>query len=89
MRLKEWGLMRHKGRKRTTDRTETRERSGSSREESAQCDQDSSATAEAMSIDTICSDPCKDNRGWQVVDNADAVAEPTFMGLLSRVREYA
>lgn len=88
MKLKEWGLMRHKAKRATKDRGEAREGSQSGREESDQRDQDPGATVEPMSVENNNSATCEKNRVWEAVDNADTDAEPTFMGLLTRPREY-
>jgi hypothetical protein len=93
MKLKEWGLMRHKPRRATKDRREVRSTSRRSPEEEA-CDRHSSATPEPMSIDVISREHCTKTGGWQVVADlptmvagAGMVAEPTFMGLLSQPQE--
>ncbi|KAH7355481.1 hypothetical protein BKA66DRAFT_475470 [Pyrenochaeta sp. MPI-SDFR-AT-0127] len=83
MKLKEWGLMRHKARKARKDRTEAMEEVQPSCEEGVQ-NRDSSATVEPMSIEATPVADCDTLGGWQVVANADAEAEPTFLGLLGR-----
>ncbi|KAF2629473.1 ankyrin [Macroventuria anomochaeta] len=82
MKLKEWGLMRQKGRKARLERN----RAGSSG-----CERDNeeprapSATAEPMSIDSESLEHRTKTGGWQVVSSVGlTVAEPTFMGLLSQ-----
>lgn len=86
MKLKEWGLMRHKPRKATKVRSDAMEEISRSHDEERE-DRDSSATVEPISTETTPAADCEKGGGWQVVANADAEAEPTFMGLLSRPRE--
>ncbi|KAF1847625.1 ankyrin [Cucurbitaria berberidis CBS 394.84] len=87
MKLKEWGFMRHKPRKITKDSNEVRERSRSSHGESDVPNRESSATVDPTSIDTIPSTVCEKPQRWQIVENADTDAEPTFMSLLGRARD--
>lgn len=76
MKLKEWGLMRHKPRKTAGQRTTSRE---------ASCDdpriqRDSSATV-GPELQSNVEKP----KRWRLLPEADlAQAEPTFMGLLRR-----
>jgi hypothetical protein len=90
MKLKEWGLMRHKPRRTTKERREVRSVSICSAENNESCDYDSSATPEPMSVDVTSREHCTKIGGWQVVADlptmvaAGTVAEPTFMGLLSQ-----
>jgi hypothetical protein len=96
MKLKEWGFMRHKTRRSTVRRGNSKEARHSSCEEEEHDNRDMSATvepmpAESIQIESIMVEPaeltppeiCEKGGGWQVVAEADlAIAEPTFMGLL-------
>jgi hypothetical protein len=94
MKLKEWGFMRHKPRK-TKNRKTTTEGSQLSSDNEDAHDRELSATVEPMSVDDVASSPVREvslewqekQGGFHVVPDADATAEPTFMGLLSRPRE--
>lgn len=84
MKLKEWGLMRHKGRK---------VRPGRNRGNSSGYDDEQprtpSATAEPIVIHSESLEHCTKAGGWQVVSNGElSNAEPTFMGMLSQTPKY-
>jgi hypothetical protein len=89
MKLKEWGLMRHKPRRTMKDRPEVRSTSRRSPEENDASEQ-SSVTPEPVSIDASSQEHCTKIGGWQLVADlptmvaGDTVAEPTFMGLLNQ-----
>ena len=97
MKLKEWGIMRHKPRRTTKQRREARLPSEQSPDEHAQRDDESSESAEPISIEPTPREDCTRTGGWQVVaslptliaDEAGTVAEPTFLGLLNQPQEYA
>ena len=79
MKLKEWGLMRHKPRKR--QRT--------SRARSVHSDgEDSSGTLELPSATNPPGGTSK-QKEWPNTIDASQVAEPTFMSLLRRSPKYA
>lgn len=98
MKLKEWGLMRHKPRKSTAKRKEDNETDGAQLQDEEQSERASSATVEPMVMDlssakpslpeTAISEPatsdhCTKRGGWQLVPGTDLTnAEPIFMGLL-------
>ncbi|KAL1655788.1 hypothetical protein SLS61_001812 [Didymella pomorum] len=80
MKLKEWGLMRHKGR---------RARPGHTRATSSARDDEQTSTASApadpMVIDANSLEHRTKTGGWQVVSKDELTnAEPTFMGMLSQ-----
>ncbi|KZM21269.1 uncharacterized protein EKO05_0011536 [Ascochyta rabiei] len=82
MKLKEWGLMRHKGHRARPDRPRARSH-GLELDDEEQ--RSSSATAEPMSIEPESLEHRKKTGGWQVVPRDElTAAEPTFMGLLSQ-----
>ncbi|KAF3041033.1 hypothetical protein E8E11_004224 [Didymella keratinophila] len=81
MKLKEWGLMRHKGR---------RARPGHTRGTSSARDDEQtgtpSAPAEPMVIDSGSLEHRTKTGGWQVVSSNELTdAEPTFMSMLSQM----
>lgn len=82
MKLKEWGLMRHRSRRapRATN---------SGREQDDDEPRASSATVEPMSVEPESLEHRTKTGGWQIVNSSElATAEPTFMGLLSQATEY-
>lgn len=82
MKLKEWGLMRHKGRKARpqTDRTNSIER-----EISNDQSENSPGSAGPMSVDPESLEHRTRTGGWQVVSNRELQnAQPTFMGMLNQ-----
>lgn len=86
MKLKEWGLMRNKGRRVRAERTRA---SDSGREHDSQEPSASSTTADPMSVEP---EPLG-NRGeinrLDVVSGTElAIAESTFMGLLNQTIKY-
>ena len=86
MKLKEWGLMRHRGRKARVDRSQTG-RSG--HERIGEEPRATSATAEPMSTEPESLKHRTKTGGWQVVSSSElASAEPTFMGLLNQNTKY-
>lgn len=87
MKLKEWGFMRHRPRRTANDRN-TGEADQPSPKDGEQDERESSATVEPISTDGTPTAACEKPGGWKVVPNADTVAEPTFLGLLNRDREY-
>ncbi|CAO2651411.1 Nn.00g039810.m01.CDS01 [Neocucurbitaria sp. VM-36] len=87
MKLKDWGLMRHKPRKATTDRHGTAETSQSNHEEGDQRNRESSGTVEPMPIEITPLEACEKQGPWQAVAHADMEAEPTFMSLLGQSRD--
>jgi hypothetical protein len=97
MKLKEWGIMRHKPRRTTKQRRETRSPSEQSPDEPAQRGDESVEVTEPIAIETDSREHCTRTGGWQIVaslptliaDEAGTVAEPTFLGLLNQPQEYA
>jgi hypothetical protein len=97
MRLKEWGIMRHKPRRATKKRHEVKLPSDQSSDSNTGRGNTPSESAEPMSIDSGSREHCTKTGGWQVVaslptlvaDTAGTVAEPTFLGLLNQPQEYA
>ncbi|KAI4637363.1 hypothetical protein J4E83_000179 [Alternaria metachromatica] len=95
MRLKEWGIMRHKPRRATKSRHKARLSSEQSSDGNAGNDNESSEFAEPISIDSASREHCTKTGGWQVVaslptliaDEAGTVAEPTFLGLLNQPQD--
>jgi hypothetical protein len=86
MKLKEWGLMRHKGRRARAEREAT---SRSTRGEDDRERRASSGTAEPMSVESESLEHRTKTGGWQVVGPSElANAEPTFMGMLSQPAKY-
>ncbi|KAJ4343708.1 hypothetical protein N0V95_006538 [Ascochyta clinopodiicola] len=91
MKLKEWGLMRHKAHRARPGRPRAR---SYGRELDDEEHRSSSATAEPMSVEPMSVEPeSLEHRtktgGWQVVPRDElAIAEPTFMGLLSQPTKY-
>ena len=95
MKLKEWGLMRHKPRGTIKHRREARQRSAGS---PADCDGRSNElntiTEDGLAISTR-QEHCTQSGSWQVVadlptlgaDKTGEVAEPTFMELMSQTQE--
>lgn len=89
MKLKEWGLMRHKPRKTATTHEDNDPMETDIRE-NGRARSNSSVTAENMSIEPASVElapqvACEKEGGWEVVPAAElAVAEPTFMGMLHR-----
>jgi hypothetical protein len=82
MKLKEWGLMRHKSRKPVA-------RSGKGLQDEDEVldddhdDRSSSATAEPMAIDITPMSSSNKRDVWQVADDTDSAhADPAFMGML-------
>ena len=96
MKLKEWGIMRHKSRKITRQRREARLPNKQSSSETDQRNDESVEPAEVITIEPESREHCTRTGGWQVVaslptliaDGAGTVAEPTFLGLLSQPQEY-
>ena len=96
MRLKEWGIMRHKPRRATKSRHKARLPSEQSSDGNAGNDNESSEFAEPISTDSTSREHCTKTGGWQVVaslptliaDEAGTVAQPTFLGLLNQPQEY-
>jgi hypothetical protein len=93
MKLKEWGLMRHKPRRTTKQRREA----GLPREERAQGDDELSASAEPIPIESESSQHRTRTDGWPIIanlptsvaDEAVTAPEPTFPGLLNQPQQYA
>jgi hypothetical protein len=92
MKLKEWGLQKHKARRISAKHIDGADE-GSAQPEDAE-ERDRSATVEPMEVDlddnmTPRAEPmeptlaehCTKRGGWQVVEDYTS-AEPTFMGLL-------
>jgi hypothetical protein len=102
MKLKEWGFIRHKPRRSTIRRGNSKEARYSSSDEDEYDNRDMSGTVEPMPVESIPDEPMSVERaeltppevshkrgGWKVVAEADlAVAEPTFMGLLHHLPRY-
>jgi hypothetical protein len=98
MKLKEWGLMRHKPRKSSSKRRDADELDADRLGDEEQSERASSATVEPMAMDLDHDEPslldstalepgstdhCTKRGGWQLVPGADlSNADPTFMGLL-------
>ncbi|KAI4907824.1 hypothetical protein J4E90_009232 [Alternaria incomplexa] len=95
MRLKEWGIMRHKPRRATKSRHKARLPSEQSSDGNAGNDNESSEFAEPISTDSTSREHCTKTGGWQVVaslptliaDEAGTVAQPTFLGLLNQPQD--
>jgi hypothetical protein len=94
MKLKEWGLMRHKTRNTTKGRNETERTKQRDSNEDEQCDKEYSATGEPMPASTTLKRHSAKPGDWQAVRDppplildAVTVAEPTFMSLLSQPQE--
>lgn len=86
MKLKEWGIMRHKGRK---TRLNPRKASSSGHGDSVQERRALSGTAEPTSIEPESLEHREKTGIWQTVESAElANAEPTFMGLLNQTTKY-
>jgi hypothetical protein len=89
MKLKEWGLMRHKPRKMATNGNDN-DQMEIETVENERGRRNSSATVESMSVEPISVEPapqlaCEKQGGWEIVPDAElAGAEPTFMGMLHR-----
>ena len=86
MKLKEWGLMRHKPRR---AHREAKQLGGHRPERSDHGDGDSSDTAGSMSVEPQTEDNCAKTGIWQGIadlsdDAASTVAESTYMGLLGQ-----
>lgn len=80
MKLKEWGLMRHKSRR--ARQGYTRGTSSAREDEQARTP---SIPGEPMAIDSESLEHRTKTGGWQVVSNADLTnAEPTLMGMLNQ-----
>ena len=80
MKLKEWGLMRHKVRKTRPGRTR-----GTSSAQDDEQTRTPSAPSEPMAIDSDSLEHRTKTGGWQIVNNVELTnAEPTFMGMLSQ-----
>lgn len=76
MKLKEWGLMRHKGRKARLE-----QRRGNSSGRNDEGPRGPSATAEPMPVDSGSLEHYTEPRGSRVVSSGElTIAEPTFMG---------
>ena len=85
MKLKEWGLMRHKTRKNRLEKTRV-----NSPELEVNDEEPSGplATAEPMSVDSETLEHRTKTGGWQVVSGEELkTAQPTFMGMLSQTPE--
>ncbi|CAN9273600.1 unnamed protein product [Alternaria alternata] len=95
MKLKEWGIMRHKSRKITRQRREARLPNEQSSSETDQRNNESVEPAEVITIEPESREHCTRTGGWQVVaslpaliaDGAGTVAEPTFLGLLNQPQD--
>ncbi|KAJ8116489.1 hypothetical protein OPT61_g2092 [Boeremia exigua] len=84
MKLKEWGLTRHKGRGRKArlDRSGTNNSGNEPEDDEPRA---RSATAEPMSVDPGSLEHHTKSGGWQVVSSGELTnAQPTFMGMLSQ-----
>ncbi|KAF1942804.1 ankyrin [Clathrospora elynae] len=91
MKLKEWGLMRHKARRAMKARSEVRDASQPISNDDDEGDRDSSATAKPVPIDITPVEHRTKTGGWQVVadlptlmTDIGTVAEPAFMDLLNQ-----
>jgi hypothetical protein len=87
MKLKEWGLMRHKPRKTAKRCSDNNTTDMSGIEEDDRDERDSSATVEPVSLEQTPSASCEKEvgwkAGWKFVPDAELMdTEPTFMGLL-------
>jgi hypothetical protein len=81
MKLKEWGLMRHKGRKVQAEmnRADSIEREPSD-------DNQSKISSATVSVDPDSLEHRTRTGGWQVVSSRELEdAQPTFMGMLSQM----
>ncbi|KAF1829187.1 ankyrin [Decorospora gaudefroyi] len=94
MKLKEWGLMRHKPRRTTEDRSDdARETSECSAGGNNLHGSNPSTTAEPMSVESTSGEHCTETDRWQVLADSstliagESIAEPTFMGLLSQSQD--
>ncbi|KAL6705429.1 hypothetical protein ACN47E_006694 [Coniothyrium glycines] len=100
MKLKEWGLMRHRPRKSVKGIRVARSRRHSEEGDDEGNDEgndnrDSSATLEPVSVDPAPSQEEAPTSlyqtkqvDWHIVPEADGTAEPTLMGLLSGPRDH-
>ncbi|KAE8830850.1 hypothetical protein PTNB85_07437 [Pyrenophora teres f. teres] len=89
MKLKEWGLMRHKPRK-THRRAKHSGRHRS--KQSNHGDGESSDTVGSMSVEPQAREDCEKTGEWQTIvnlvdDSIGAVAEPIYMGLLGQTQD--
>ncbi|KAG9187614.1 hypothetical protein G6011_05485 [Alternaria panax] len=95
MKLKEWGIMRHKPRRVPKQRREARLQSEQSSAELVQRNDEPAEPAEPITIEPESREPCTGTGGWQVMaslptliaDGAGTVAEPTFLGLLNQPQD--
>ena len=86
MKLKEWGLMRNKGRKARAERTRA---SNSGREHDNQEPGALPATVEPISIESEYSKHIGETDGLDIVGSSElTIAESTFMGLLNQTIKY-
>ncbi|KAJ4986694.1 hypothetical protein SVAN01_07753 [Stagonosporopsis vannaccii] len=82
MKLKEWGLMRHKSRKPRLGRSHT-DRSGDRRDDDES--RAASVTVDPMSVDTETLEHQTSPGAWQAVGSGEmANAQPTFMDILKQ-----
>ncbi|KAH7063866.1 hypothetical protein BKA63DRAFT_183826 [Paraphoma chrysanthemicola] len=90
MKLKEWGLMRHKARGKTgTSRSMGKDDSRSRDSTEEQDERQSSATVEPISVAPTPVAFSEKQGGWQVVPEPQlAEAEPTFMGMLHQTPSF-
>ncbi|KAH7076242.1 hypothetical protein FB567DRAFT_452537 [Paraphoma chrysanthemicola] len=90
MKLKEWGLMRHKARGKTGMSRSMGEDNSRSRDSTEEQDErQSSATVEPMSVVPTPVAFSEKQGGWQVVPEPQlAEAEPTFMGMLHQTPSF-
>lgn len=88
MKLKEWGLLRHNPRRVTAAIVRAREASAPGRDKEDQTNKDSSETVESTSVEPSLAPDSTQTGSWQMVSGAElAHAEPTFMGLLTQLKE--
>lgn len=86
MKLKEWGLMRHRGRKSRPGHPQV---STPRRERNDEEPRTLSATAESMSMEPESLEHRTETGEWQVVTGSKlATAESTLMGLLNQDTTY-
>lgn len=95
MKLKEWGLMRHKPRGTTKHRREARQRSEGGPADRDGRDNELSMTTEDDAAGSTPREHCTQTSSWQTVadmptlvaDKTGEIAEPTFMELMSQPQE--
>ncbi|KAL1796794.1 hypothetical protein ACET3X_005334 [Alternaria dauci] len=95
MKLKEWGIMRHKPRRAHKQRREARLPSEQSSDGTVQCNDGSVEPAEDITIEPERTEHCARTGSWQleaslptvIADGAGTVAEPTFLGLLNQPQD--